>query len=81
MATLELMEIATLPLVLELAIHLQAQTEFLMDIKVHRTDTLALKVSRTGIKDHPMVTVDHNLDILDHQMGTLDLLMDILMAI
>jgi len=72
-----LMEMAIHPLVPVQAIHLQAQTEFLMDIQLLKMDTQALKVFPTGTKDHPMGILDKQMDIQDLQTDTMVHLMDI----
>ena len=87
MGTLALMEMATRLLVLEQGIHLQAQTEFLMDIQFLRMDTQVLKVFQMEHqKDHPMGIRDHQMDIqvlqtdaqvhpMDTQVHPMDMLM------
>lgn len=91
MGMLALMEMATRLLVLEQGIHLQAQTEFLMDIQFLRMDTQVLKVLRMDIKDHPMGIPDHQMDIqvlqtdtqvhpMDTQVHPMDMLMVISMV-
>jgi len=61
MGMLALMEMATRLLVLEQGIHLQAQTEFLMDIQVLQTDT---QVHPMDMQVHPMDTQVHPMDML-----------------
>ena len=72
MAMRALMAMAIRLLVLEQAIHLQAQTEFLMDIQLLRTDTQVLKVLQmahpTGIQDHQMDIPVRKMDIQVRQM-------------
>ena len=63
-----LMAMAIRLLVLEQAIHLQAQTEFLMDIQLLRTDTQVLQVLQMDTKDHPTGIQDHQMDIQVRQM-------------
>jgi len=76
MAMPALMGMATHPLAPEQAIHLQALTEFLMDMQQLRTGTRALKVFQTGTKDHPTGIPDKPMDIQVLQMDIMALPMD-----